>query len=226
MKTALNGVTLAFDLDGTLVDTAPDIIGALNQILIEDAITPFALEQARPLIGRGAMALLRRAFDLAGHALDDEQTARMLKRFLDVYAARIDDLSRPYEGLDAALDALQGYGARFCVCTNKPHYLSVALLDRLGLSPRFGAVFGADAVNNKKPDAGHLWACVDAMQADRTKTVMIGDSETDFMTGRNAGVPVILFTHGYSDASLAPLRPEALLDHYDQLVAAVLELNL
>lgn len=225
MNTDLNGVILAFDLDGTLVDTAPDIIGALNEILVEDGIVPFALDKARPLIGRGAMALLRRAFELAGHGLNDDQASPMLERFLRSYKQRIDDLSRPYEGLHSALDQLEAKGARFAVCTNKPQHLSDELLERLGLKSRFGAIFGADAVPNKKPDPNHLWACVDAMGGDRSKTMMIGDSETDFTTGRNAGVPVILFTHGYSEAPLGPLKPDALLDHYDQFVDAVFSLK-
>lgn len=221
----LKDYVLAFDLDGTLVDTAPDIIGALNTILIEDGITPFALDKARPMIGKGARELLRKAFLLAGEPLSLKTEGPMLERFLSVYESRISELSRPYDGLIDSLDRLESLGARFCVCTNKPQNLSLLLLEKLGLLTRFGAVFGADAVTQKKPDPAHLWAPVDAMSGNRQKVIMIGDSETDFQTGRNAGVPVILFTHGYSEIDLETLCADALLDHFDGLEAAILRLQ-
>ena len=217
----LTGYILAFDLDGTLVDTAPDIIGALNGVLTEQGVTPFHLDEARPLIGRGAMELLRRAFDLAGRPLAPDQEKPLLDRLLEIYEAHIDDLSRPFEGMVAALDELEAAGAKFAVCTNKHTYLSVILLKRLGLFERFGTVRGADSVPAKKPDAGHLRACVDDMGGDMRKTIMIGDSETDFMTAENAKVPSIIFTFGYSDRPVTELTPDALLDHYRYLPEAI-----
>lgn len=221
----LTGYILAFDLDGTLVDTAPDIIGALNVVLKEQGVKPFHLDEARPMIGRGAMDLLRRAFDLAGHALAPDQEKPLLARFLDIYEAHIDDLSRPFDGLDSALDELEAAGATFAVCTNKPTHLSVLLLKKLGLSGRFGTVRGADSVPAKKPDAGHLKACIDDMGGDLSRTIMIGDSETDFMTAVNAGVPSVIFTFGYSDRPVSELTPGALLDHYRYLPEAVRKLT-
>lgn len=217
----LTGYILAFDLDGTLVDTAPDIIGALNGVLKEQGVTPFHLDEARPLIGRGALELLRRAFELAGQPLAPDREKPLLDRLLDIYEAHIDDLSRPFDGLAPALDELEAAGAKFCVCTNKPTYLSVLLLNKLGLSGRFGTVRGADSVPAKKPDAGHLRACIDDMGGDLSKTIMIGDSETDFMTAVNAKVPSIIFTFGYSDRPVSELTPDALLDHYRYLPEAI-----
>lgn len=217
----LTGYILAFDLDGTLVDTAPDIIGALNGVLKEQGVTPFHLDEARPLIGRSAMELLRRAFELAGRPLAPDREKPLLDRLLEIYEAHIDDLSRPFDGLAAALDELEAAGAKFCVCTNKHTYLSVELLKKLKLFDRFGAVRGADSVPAKKPDAGHLEACIDDMGGDLKKTIMIGDSETDFMTAVNAKVPSIIFTFGYSDRPVKELTPDALLDHYRYLPEAV-----
>ena len=217
----LTGYILAFDLDGTLVDTAPDIIGALNAVLIEQGVTPFHLDEARPLIGRGAMELLRRAFTLAGQPLAPDQEKPLLDRLLQIYEQHIDDLSRPFDGMVAALDELEAAGAKFAVCTNKHTYLSVELLKKLGLFDRFGSIRGSDSVPAKKPDAGHLKACVDDMGGDMTKTIMIGDSETDFMTAVNAKVPSIIFTFGYSDRPVTELTPDALLDHYRYLPEAV-----
>jgi phosphoglycolate phosphatase len=221
MMMDLTGYILAFDLDGTLVDTAPDIIGALNGVLKEQGVTPFHLDEARPLIGRGAMELLRRAFELAGRPLAPDQEKPLLDRLLEIYEAHIDDLSRPFDGLAAALDELEAAGATFCVCTNKHTYLSVELLKKLKLFDRFGAVRGADSVPAKKPDAGHLKACIDDMKGDLKKTIMIGDSETDFLTAVNAGVPSIIFTFGYSDRPVHELKADALLDHYRYLPETV-----
>lgn len=217
----LTGYTLAFDLDGTLVDTAPDIIGALNGVLQEQGVTPFHLDDARPLIGRGAMELVRRAFALAGHPLRPEEEKPLLDRLLEIYESHIDDLSRPFDGMVAALDELEAAGAKFCVCTNKHTYLSVELLKKLGLFNRFGSIRGADSVPAKKPDASHLHACIDDMNGDIAKTIMVGDSETDFMTAVNAKVPSVLVSFGYSERPITELTPDALIDHYRYLPEAV-----
>ncbi len=217
----LNGYILAFDLDGTLVDTAPDIIGALNLVLREEGVKPYHLDEARPLIGRGAMELLRRGFSLAGYPLSPEQEKPLLDRLLKHYEAHIDDFSRPFQGLIPALDAVGAMGARFAVCTNKHTYLSIELLKKLGLFDRFPSIRGADSVPAKKPDAGHLQACVDDMGGDIKKTIMIGDSETDFLTAKNAGVPCILVSFGYSERPIQELDCDVLIDHYDQFIAAV-----
>ncbi|HVZ30440.1 MAG TPA: HAD-IA family hydrolase [Asticcacaulis sp.] len=217
----LTGYILAFDLDGTLVDTAPDIIGALNVVLHEEGVTPYHVDEARPLIGRGALELMRRGFALAGSPLTPESEKPLLDRMLKYYEQNIDTYSRPFEGLIEALDALAGMGARFAVCTNKHTYLSVELIKRLGWTERFGSNRGADSVPAKKPDAGHLKACVDDMGGDMKKVVMIGDSETDFLTARNAGVPSILVSFGYSDRPIQELDCDVLIDHYSQLIAAV-----
>ena len=220
-KMNLDGYILAFDLDGTLVDSAPDIIAALNKVLQEQGIKPYHLDDARPLIGRGAMELLRRAFALAGAPMAAEQEKPLLNRLLELYEQHINDHSIVYDGLVPALDELEAAGARFAVCTNKHNYLAVKLIEKIGLSHRFGSIKGADVVPNKKPAAGHLRACVDEMHGDMAKVIMIGDSETDFLTARAADVPCILFTHGYSERPLAELSADALLDHFRDLPAAV-----
>lgn len=217
----LNGYILAFDLDGTLVDSAPDIIAALNIVLQEQGIIPFHLDEARPMIGRGAMELVRRAFKLAGAPLAPEAEAPLLARLLDLYERDIDTLTRPFEGLDAALDDLAAAGARFCVCTNKHTRLSKLLIEKLGLTWRFGTNRGADSGVPKKPAADHLLACIDDMGGDIAKVIMIGDSETDLLTARNAGVPCILTTFGYSEHPIRELTPNVFIDHYSELSAAV-----
>ncbi len=220
----LHGYSLAFDLDGTLVDTAPDIIGALNVVLHEEGVTPYHVDDARPLIGRGAMELMRRGFTLAGHPLKAEDEAPLLKRMLDEYERHIDTYSRPYEGMVEALDRLAAAGAKLAVCTNKHTYLAVELLKRLKLYDRFGSVRGSDSGPPKKPDAAHLRACINDMGGDMAKCMMIGDSETDLLTARNAKVPAILFSFGYSDRPITELTPDALLDHYRDLPGTIARL--
>ncbi len=221
MTQYLSGWTLAFDLDGTLIDSAPDIIEALNVVLREEGITPYALDAARPLIGHGALELMRRGFTLAGATVAPEREPELLKRLLDYYEAHINAHSMVYPGLTDALDRLEARGARFVVCTNKHTYLSEKLLDAFGLRGRFGAVRGADSVPAKKPDAGHLRAVVEDIGGDMAKTIMVGDSETDFYTAVNAGVPSILVSFGYNPTPITDYACTRLIHHYDELDAAV-----
>ena len=146
---ALEGAVIAFDLDGTLVDTAPDLVGTLNVLLAQEGVAPLPLAEARPFIGRGARWLIERGFSQAGAPLDAGRVPELFDRFIAHYLTHIADQSRPFPGVEAALDRLKAMGAKLCVCTNKRTDLSVALLEAVGLAGRFDAVIGADAA----PDA-------------------------------------------------------------------------
>src|SRR5213592_4816356 len=148
--------TVVFDLDGTLVDTAPDLIAALNFVLGREGLPPVPLKSARNMIGAGARKLIERGLELEGQAMSVEDVNRLMRDFIDYYAAHIADASRPFEGLEAALDDLSRRGYRFAVCTNKLERLSKLLLDRLGLSGRFSAICGADTFGVSKPDPAIL----------------------------------------------------------------------
>src|SRR4051812_22355289 len=139
---SLAGATIAFDLDGTLVETAPDLIGTLNVILGDQGLAALPLAQARPFIGHGARWLIERGFEAAGAHLHPAKSQQLFERFIAHYRARIADESRPFPGCEAALDALIAAGARLAVCTNKPTGLSVALLEALGLASHFAAIVG------------------------------------------------------------------------------------
>ena len=149
-------LTVVFDLDGTLVDTAPDLISALNFILDREGLPPVPLHSARNMIGAGARKLIERGLELEGRAVSAEDVTRLTGDFIDYYAAHIADASRPFEGLESALDDLAARGCRFAVCTNKLEWLSKRLLDRLGLSGRFSAICGADTFGVSKPDPAIL----------------------------------------------------------------------
>src|SRR5581483_5935013 len=148
--------TIVFDLDGTLVDTAPDLIGALNFILDREGLPPVPLEAARNMIGAGARRLIERGLELEGRSVSVAELSRLTGDFVSYYAEHIADASRPFDGLEDALETLAQSGYRLAVCTNKLEWLSKLLLDRLNLSGRFAAICGADTFGISKPEPGIL----------------------------------------------------------------------
>ena len=217
----LDGAVVAFDLDGTLVETAPDLMGALNGVLVEQGLSALPAEGARHLIGRGAKALLVRGFEASGRTLDEDAASPLVARFIEIYFDRIAQDSYPYPGCIAALDGLRDRGARLVVCTNKLTYLSKELLHRLDLSFRFEAIIGADAAPAPKPDPRHVLHAVQAAGGTANRAVMVGDSINDVASAQAAGVPAIVFPFGYSDVPAADLGAERLIHHYDDLIATV-----
>jgi phosphoglycolate phosphatase len=218
-RSALQGATIAFDLDGTLVDTAPDLIGTLNVLLKEEGLPALPLSEARPFIGRGARWMIERGFQAAGATLDEARAPELFDRFIGYYLDHIAEESRPFPGVEAALDALKAEGARLCVCTNKRTDLSRALLDALDLTRRFDAVVGADATPACKPDARHLTTAVAAAGGVMEKALLVGDAGTDAGAARAAGAPLILVSFGYTEIPAHELGPDLLIDHFDQLAA-------
>ncbi|HET6970830.1 MAG TPA: phosphoglycolate phosphatase [Phenylobacterium sp.] len=216
----LAGAVIAFDLDGTLVDTAPDLIGTLNVLLAEEGLPPLPLAEARPFIGRGARWMIERGFQAAGADLDGPKTDVLFERFIARYLDHIADESLPFPGCEAALDALKARGAKLAVCTNKRTDLSIALLETLGLARRFDAVIGADATPAIKPDPRHLQAAVDAVGGAMDRAILVGDAATDVGAARAAGAGLILVSFGYTETPAAQLHPDILIDRFDQLTAA------
>ena len=213
--------TVVFDLDGTLVDTAPDLINALNYILAREGMPPVPLQSARTMIGAGARKLLERGLELDGRTVALDQLDRLTRDFIAYYADHIADASRPFEGLESALDDLAGRGYRFAVCTNKLEWLSKLLLDRLGLSARFAAICGADTFGIAKPDPAILRQTVARAGGEMAATVMVGDAGPDIGVARRAGVPVIGVKFGYTEVPIAELKPDLLISHMRELPAAV-----
>ena len=214
---SLAGTTIVFDLDGTLVDTAPDLIGALNVVLHEQKLPPLPLSAARVMVGRGARALIEQGFAAAGEALDAEHTPALFDRFIAVYRNRIADESRPYGGVLETLDVLAGAGAKLVVCTNKFTDLSVALLDALGMTSRFAAVVGADSAPAPKPDPRHLQAAIAAAGGRDDRALMVGDSASDIGAARAAKVMSVVVSFGYTEIPAADLGADHLIDHFAEL---------
>jgi len=221
---ALDGAVIAFDLDGTLVDTAPDLVGTLNLLLQEEGLSPLPLDEARPFIGRGARWLIERGFQAANAPLAPERGPELFDRFIAHYLAHIADESRPFPGVMAALSQLRSAGAKLAVCTNKRTDLSVALLDALELSPLFAAVIGADAAPASKPDPRHLEAAVAAAGGVLERALLVGDAATDAGAARAAGTPLVLVSFGYTEIPAKDLAPDILIDHFDQLPDACVRL--
>ena len=213
--------TVVFDLDGTLVDTAPDLIKALNFVLDREGLPPIPLHSARNMIGAGARRMIERGLEAEGRVATPADITRLTADFIDYYAAHIADGSRPFEGLEDALDDLAARGYQFAVCTNKLEWLSKRLLDQLGLSPRFAAICGADTFGVSKPDPVILQQTVARAGGQLASTVMVGDAGPDVGVARRAGVPVVCVEFGYTDVPVADLKPDLLIGHMRDLPAAV-----
>jgi phosphoglycolate phosphatase len=213
--------TVVFDLDGTLVDTAPDLIDALNVILEREGMAPVPLQSARNMIGAGAKKLLERGLELDGRTFGLAELSRLTDDFIAYYADHIADRSRPFDGLEAALDDLAGRGYRLAVCTNKLEWLSKRLLDRLDLSARFAAICGADTFGVAKPDPAIFRQTVARAGGDVSSAIMIGDAGPDVGVARRAGVPVIGVSFGYTEVPIIDLKPDRVIDHMSELRAAI-----
>jgi phosphoglycolate phosphatase len=219
----MTALTVVFDLDGTLVDTAPDLIGALNVAFAHEGLPPVGFAEGRGMIGGGARRMIESALKLEGRHLADGLVDRMLEDFIAYYAAHIADRSQPFPGVDRALDRLAADGCRLAVCTNKLEGLSRLLLDALDLTPRFAAICGQDTFQIQKPDPEILRRTISAASGNLRRAVMVGDSGTDIATARAVGIPVVAVDFGYSETPIKELRPDRLIGHFDELVAAVLE---
>ena len=213
--------TIVFDLDGTLVDTAPDLINALNFVLDREGLPPVPLHSARNMIGAGARRLIERGLELDSRSLGLKDVTRLTRDFIDYYAAHIADVSRPFEGLEDALDDLSARGYRFAVCTNKLEWLSKLLLEQLGLSSRFSAICGADTFGVSKPDPAILRQTIARAGGELSSAIMVGDAGPDIGVARRAGVPVIGVEFGYTEVPIADLKPDRLINHMRELPAAV-----
>jgi phosphoglycolate phosphatase len=208
---------IAFDLDGTLVETAPDLIGALNVVIAEHGLPPFPVAAARHLVGGGPRRMVERAFREAGASASEDQLDALMARYIPLYLEHIADHSHPYEDVETVLDGLRAAGAKLIVCTNKRTDLSLALLGKLGLLDRFEAVVGPDKVSARKPDPAHLIEAIAQVGGRPDRALMVGDSSADVGSARGAGVPVVAVSWGYTEIPPAELGADALIDRFAEL---------
>jgi len=220
----MTALTVVFDLDGTLVETAPDLVDTLNWVFRREGLPEVEYAEGRNMIGGGARKMIESALKFEGRAAPPAEVERMLADFIGYYAEHIADRSHPFPGLDAALDALKTRGSRFAVCTNKREGLSRLLLQALQLTHRFEAICGPDTFHIYKPDPEFLRRTIHAAGGALDRAIMVGDSETDIATAKAAGIPIVAVDFGYSEVPVAGLSPDRLISHYDELAPAVLEL--
>jgi phosphoglycolate phosphatase len=212
---------VVFDLDGTLIDSAPDITSAVNRLLTVYGRPPISVAQVRGMVGDGAPILLARAFAASGAPLDPDAAPEIYATFLDVYERQSASPDSIFPGVPETLDALLARGLRLGLCTNKPERVTIEVLDQLNLARFFGSVAGGDTLPVRKPDGGHVAWVVEKLGAGPDGAVMVGDNHNDIAAARGAGVPVIAVSYGYPHTPVAELGADAVIDHFSELPAAL-----
>lgn len=212
----LAGVTIVFDLDGTLVDTASDLVAALNVSLVDAGFAAVPAEKVQGQIGLGSKAMLLEALRLQSRTVSEDTIDQMRGIFLAHYADNTANGSAPYPGVVEALNQLEAEGACFAICTNKPQALADTLLRELGLHHRFEAIVGSDSVPHNKPDPRHLLHTVDLAGGEPDRAIMLGDSNPDERAAQNAGLPFIFVPFGYGPIDVSE-KPRIELPDYNKL---------
>lgn len=217
----MQNATLVFDLDGTLVDSLPDLAAATNHALSDLSLPVVPAETLRKTVGFGARRMIVEGLAQTGVRLPEPEVDRLLARFLDYYEPNIARETRPYEGAVAALEGFREAGARLAICTNKRLGLTQHLLQELGIDGLFAAVAGRDSFPVYKPHPDHVRGAIRMAGGDVGNAVMIGDTAIDISAARAAGIPVVGCTFGYSDEPIETLEPDAVISHYSELDAAI-----
>lgn len=213
--------TVVFDLDGTLVDTAPDLMAGLNHVLAVEGMAPVHYDDMTFLVGQGARAMIERGFKLRNRNVEPTRLAELLDLFIDHYLSGMPGESKPFEGVVASLDALKADGFRLAVCTNKLERLTLPLLSGLKLDGYFDAVAGGDTFDVRKPDPGHILKTIERAGGDAAHGIMVGDSVNDILAARNADLPSIAVPFGYSDVPVETLSPTRIINHFDELTPSL-----
>jgi len=219
----LGHFSLCFDLDGTLIDTAPDLVRVLNAVIAEEGLTETEFCEARKAVGYGSRTLINGALAREGKALPEARIDELQQLFLKLYADDICRLSTPFPGVVDTLKALKLRGAELSICTNKPGYLARPLIEKLGLSALFIRTVGGDDLIRNKPYADHIWKAA-GHRGNRRKIVMVGDSRPDILSARNAKVPSILMSYGYSTIPVMKLGADRILRNFREIPETLIEL--
>lgn len=206
-----------FDLDGTLIDTAPDLIDSLNHTIAPAGLAPMTLDDLHHLVGQGARVMIKRAFELRKVKLDEADAEVLFNNFVDHYRQNMPGKSRPFPGVVECLERLAAAGMTIAICTNKSEPLAIPLIEELGLTSHFATITGGDTFPVRKPDAAHIFGTIEKAGGTKDNAVMVGDSVNDILAAKNAGVPSIGVDFGYSDVPIADLSPSTVISHFDAL---------
>ncbi|WP_342635140.1 phosphoglycolate phosphatase [Tepidamorphus gemmatus] len=206
-----------FDLDGTLVDSAPDLLAALDAAMTAAGFAVLPRDFALATVGHGARAMIEAALRAIAVEPTPDLVQPMHAHFLAHYEANIAVGTRPFPGVEAALDRLAAEGVRLAVCTNKYESLTLKLLAELGLTDRFAAIVGADTLSVRKPDPGHVLGTIARAGGDPGRAIMVGDSRADIDAAKAAKVPVIAVDFGYTPVPVADLGPDHVISGFDAL---------
>ncbi len=212
-------LSIAFDLDGTLVDTAPDLVRVLNEVIAPQGVPALPLEVGRNLIGYGSLALIKNAYAQAGISLEAQKALDLQKQFLARYAETLTQLSKPYPGVRDVLAQLKRGGARLSVCTNKPGGLARPLLRDLGLDLFFERIIGSDDTSAPKPAAQHIFTAVGHRNGG--DIIMVGDGKPDVLAAKAVPCPAIIMNYGYSPQSMYSLGADKVLRNFRELPDAI-----
>lgn len=224
MMNMFAGLSLCFDLDGTLIDTAPDLVRVLNEVITADGLPETDFNAARKQVGRGAKYLITQAFERENKAISPEHAEELLAVFLTRYEDNIAELSTPYPHVPEVLAQFKRAGAKLSVCTNKPGYLARPLLEALGMTHYFDRIVGSRDGVEKKPNPAHIFA---ATGHRRVKDIiMIGDSLPDVLAAKQAGVPSIVLAYGYADTTPSELRGDKVIRSFRDLPETIVNLRI
>jgi len=213
--------TIVFDLDGTLIDSAPDVCRALNRTLEPFGRRAHSVDETKDYLGQGARVLMERSLEKTGVVPEANIIAGLTETFLEDYAANPVVDSVVFPGVIPALECLKSQGAKLAICTNKPSVTTAPVLDVFKLGSYFDAIVCGDQVQRRKPDGAHIQDTVDAVRGDLRNTIMVGDSENDIYAAQDIGVPSIVVTFGYTHVSYDELGATAEIDHFDELIGAI-----
>ncbi len=212
---------IIFDLDGTLVDSAPDLAATGNELLRRRGRDEVSLDHVRAMVGKGALVLIERMMAATGEPVSKEEAKAMLPEYLEHYGANIAANTVPFPGVREALNALAQREAQMAVCTNKFEELSHSLLRQIELNHHFSAVLGGDSLPIRKPDGGHVLGTIERVGGDPARAIMVGDSNNDIDAARDAGVKSIAVSFGYTEIPPHDLGADRVIDHFDELIPAI-----
>lgn len=216
---------LVFDLDGTLVETSGDLVGALNHVMGIEKLPAVQLADARHMVGHGARKLIERGLSAHGKSVSAPRMEELFKEFLSFYSENIAVHSTVFPGVTRALDQLAQAGFDFAVCTNKIEAPSKKLLALLGIADRFRVICGQDTFAMCKPDPRALLSTIALAKGDPANAIMIGDSRTDIDTAKAAQIPVVAVDFGYTDLHVSHFNPDIVISHFDELQGAIAKIR-